>query len=110
MATLAQPFLLQTDSGILEVAVAVPLPVERVMVLYHPRGWQVALVRMDGEEILPTVYDTLYDAERKAAEVALQCDITLVCDDDPDGEIAEGLVSGVEWRDELRDAETRWMR
>lgn len=56
------------------------------------------------------VHEYYFDAEAKAVELAVEYDVALICDDDPTGEIADGLIEGVLWREELRDAETRWQR
>jgi hypothetical protein len=83
-------------------------PVERVQVRCYPDGWQV-IVHMDStQHVLPTVYAEMYDAEQAAVAIALQYDLTLCLDGDPDGEIADGLLQQRLWIDELRDAESRW--
>lgn len=111
MTATLQPWLLDTGTAILEVAVARPLPINRVQIGYHPDGYQVQVVRGEQVETLPTVFEHVWDAEERAAVVAVRVDAMLYLGDrEVDWESAEGLMMGVEWRDEIRDAETRWMR
>lgn len=93
----------------LAAEVAADLPVERVQTVPADGGWQVLVVRMDGEELLPVTYPDLYDAEWKAAQIAIQCDITLVCDDDPDGHWADDWTNRLIHSAEEYDKATRWM-
>lgn len=94
MTTQLQPFVIETDRGLLTALVAAPLPIERVQTVPHADGWQVAVVRMDGEQVLPAVYAVMYDAERAAAGIAVQYDLSLMLDDDPFGDTAHGLLEG----------------
>lgn len=110
MTTTMQPWLLDTGTAILEVAVARPLPVNRVQVLWHPRGYQIAVVRGTGTEVLPTVYADVWDAEERAAAIAVKSDVTLWLDDDPGGEMAECLMDCVILEDERWEQVYGWQR
>lgn len=114
MTTTMQPWLLDTGTAILEVAVARPLPVNRVQVSYHREpsgcGYQVQVVRGEQVETLPTVYEHAWDAEERAAVVAVKSDVTLWLDDDPGGEMAECLMDCVILEDERWEQVYGWQR
>jgi hypothetical protein len=100
-----QPFLIETGAAFV---VAPSLPAQRVQVVGHPRGWQVATVRGGCVEY-GAVYEECYDAERAAAGIALKLDVTLVCWGDPDGEIAAMWIDRVMGETETDAAQSRWM-
>lgn len=106
--TVVRKLLYGVETGALTPQVEA-LPANRVQVVWHPRGWQVAIMRTCKVEILPYVHADSHDAERKAAVVALAYDLTLYLHNDPGGEIAADRVAAAAYEDEQYERYTRWM-
>jgi hypothetical protein len=86
------------------------LPASRVQVVWHPRGWRVAVTRGDCCEVLPAVHAESWDADDEAARLAVREDVTLVLDNDPDGVFADAMIDRVVREDEMWEQVRGWMR
>jgi hypothetical protein len=108
IATL-QPFLIEATGTVQVAGAQVALPAERVQTCWHPRGYQVAVTRGGECRVLAPVYAECYDAERAAVAIALKLDVTLVCEGDPDGEIADDWVNRCQYSSDNEAKYTAWM-